>query len=103
MLGPAFDVIGWLNFMLNASSICNRILQFIRYSTFLLLIKICLISCCGFPLCYFMIYVLIDLLLDKWHGKRRDNAVVVKSICLNITETLFTRPLEFLDICLLEV
>lgn len=97
MLGPTFDVIGWLIFMLNVSSICSRILQFIRYRTFLLLIRICLISCCGFPLCYFMIYVLMDLLLDKWHSKRRDSVVVVKSICLNIRETLFSRPLEFLD------
>lgn len=84
MKGSKFDVIllifGCLHFMLKAPSNCSCFLQFMWCSVIVLLLRICLILCSSFLLCWLMICVLMVLLLDKRHVKQEDNVVVVKPI-----------------------
>lgn len=99
-VGSRFDIIllirGCLLFMRNSSSNCSRVLQFIWYCTFGFLLRICLISCFAFPLCWLMICVLMELSLDKWHVKQRNNVVVVELIYVFVL-SLENRKFEFKD------
>lgn len=75
-------------------------LQFMRYSTFVILVRICLVSSIGFPCIWLLICGSVDML--SLQVKWRENVVAGKPICVAwiiiFRQPFFQRPSKFIDI-----
>lgn len=72
------EVISWSLAAWFLSSITRAIVVAFAVYVVNQLLSICFISCCGFLYCWLIIYVSMELLLDKRHIKRCDNVMVIK-------------------------